>query len=115
MRRPFHKVSILDVLPGQERHVRAKVESFAPNYVLSVSEDDLFASLVDEFTLDIPVLDEAGIQVEYGEHQVKVSREPMRFVDDHKKPFDAAGTRVTFVIRFSGDPSSTSKRSLPQW
>ncbi len=99
----FNKMSVLDVLPDQDRRIKAKVQSLAPNYVLTVSEQDLIASLVDEFTLDMPVLDEAGIQVDYGEHQIDVSRDPMRFIPDRNRPFHVAGTRVTFAIPFEGD------------
>jgi len=99
----FKKVSVLDVLPDQERQIKAKVQSLAPNYVLNASEEDLVASLADEFTLDTPVLDEAGIHVDYGEHQIDVSRDPMRMIHDRDRPFYVAGTRVTFIIPFTGD------------
>ena len=46
----FNKVSVLDVLPDQDRQIKAKVQSLAPDYVLTASEEDLIASLVDEFT-----------------------------------------------------------------
>jgi hypothetical protein len=100
----FNGASILEVLPGQERQIKTKIQSLEPNYVLNASEEDLVGSLVDEFTLDVPVLDEAGIYVDYGEKQIDVSGDPMRFIYDRSEPFYLAGTRVTFVIPFTGDP-----------
>lgn len=101
-KRLFNNVSILDVLPDQARKIKAKIHSLAPDYVLNASEEDLVASLADEYTLDFPVLDEAKIHVDYGEHQIDVSRDPMRFIPDPSRPFYVAGTQVTFVIPFTG-------------
>jgi hypothetical protein len=102
-KRLFNNVSVLDVLPDQERQIKEKIHSLVPDYVLNASEEDLVASLADEYTLDFPVLDEAGIHVDYGEHQIDVSRDPMRFIPDPSRPFYVAGTRVTFLIPFTGD------------
>jgi hypothetical protein len=101
----FRNVSVLDVLPDQERKIKAITQSLAPDYLLNASEEDLVASLADEYTLDIPVLDEAGIHVDYSEQQIDVSRDPMRFIHDRSRPFYVPGTRVTFVIPFVGDPN----------
>jgi hypothetical protein len=101
----FNNDSILNVLPDQERQIKTKIQSFAPNYILNSSEEDLIASLVDEFTLDTPVIDETQIHVDYGEEQIDVSRDPMRMFHDRSGPFYIAGTRVTFVIPFTGDPN----------
>lgn len=99
----FNNISVLEVLPNQERQIKAKIQSLPPDYVLNASEEDLVASLADEYTLDVPVLDEAGIQIDHGEHQIDVSRDPMRFIPDPTRPFYVAGTRLTFIIPFTGD------------
>jgi hypothetical protein len=57
-------------LPEQERHIKAKIQSLSPDYLLNASEEDLVASLVEEYTQDVPVLNESGIHVDYGEHKV---------------------------------------------
>ncbi|MFL6304375.1 MAG: hypothetical protein ACJ72H_12630, partial [Candidatus Sulfotelmatobacter sp.] len=99
----FREASILDVLPDQVRKIKAKIQTLAPDYILNVSEEDLVASLTDEYTLDIPVLDEGSIHLDYGEHEVDVSRDPMRFIRDPSRPFLVSGTRVTFIVPFAGD------------
>jgi hypothetical protein len=76
--------------------------------LLNVSEEDLVASLAGEYTLDTPVLDETGIHVDHGEHRIDVSRDPMRFIHDRSKPFYVAGTRITFIVPFAGDPNLLS-------
>jgi uncharacterized protein YdcH (DUF465 family) len=94
----------LDVLPDQERQIKTKMQSLAPDYLLNASEEDLVASLADEYTLDKPVLDELGIQIDHGEHQIDVSGDPMRFIYDRTRSFYVTGTRITFIIPFAGDP-----------
>lgn len=100
----FRNFSIIEVLPAQHRQIKEKILALQPNYILNVSEEDLVASLTDEYTLDIPVLDESGIHIDYGEQKIDVSRDPMRNIRDRTRPFHIAGTRITFIIPFSGDP-----------
>ena len=99
----FNNVSILDVLPDQERQIRAKIHSLASDYLLNVSEEDLIESIVGEHTLDIPVLQDEGIHVDYAEHQIDVRGDPMRFIQDRSRPFNVAGMLVIFIIPFTGD------------
>jgi hypothetical protein len=99
----FNKVSILDVLPHQERQIKEKVASLASNLILNASEEDLIASIKDEYTLDMPELDESDIHIDYGEEKIDVSQDPMRAFMDRSQPFYIAGTRVTFIVPFSGD------------
>jgi len=99
----FNKVSILDVLPDQLRQIKQKVQELKADYLLNASEEDLVAALVDEFTLDVPVLEEDGIHVDYGEQQIDVSGDPRRFITDRGRPFLISGTRVTFIVPFTGD------------
>ncbi len=99
----FNKYSILDVLPHQEGKLREKIQSLPGNHILNASEEDLIASLKDEYTLNMPELDEAGIHIDYGEEKIDVSHDPMRMFIDRSQPFYVAGTRVTFIVPFSGD------------
>ena len=72
---------------------------------LNASEEDLVASIKDEYTLDMPELDESDIHIDYGEEKIDVSQDPMRPFIDRSRPFYIAGTRVTFIVPFSGDPA----------
>lgn len=99
----FNKYSILDVLPAQNKKIKDKFQSLKADYLLNVSEQDLIASLVDEFTLDVPTLDESKIEMDYREKQIDVSGDPNRMFFDHSGPFYVAGTEFTFILPFTGD------------
>lgn len=92
---------VVDALTGQLLLIKERIQKLEADYILKVNEEDLVSNLVTEFTLDIPVLDESGIQVDYGEHQIDVSGDPERRFSS--TPFYVAGTRVTFSIPFTGD------------
>jgi hypothetical protein len=99
----FSNVSILDVLPDQLRQVKKKVQELKADYILNASEEDLVAALTDEFTLDVPVINEEGTHVDHAEQQIDVSRDPMRFITDRNQPFYIPGTRITIIVPFTGD------------
>jgi hypothetical protein len=99
----FNRISVLDVLPEQDRRIKTKIQSLSSDYLLNASEEDLVTSLSEEYRQDIPVIDEVGINVDYGEHQVDVSGDPMRFISDRSRPFYLPGTRITFIVPFIGD------------
>jgi hypothetical protein len=101
----FNKFSILDVLPHQQRQIKEKIASLAPNLILNASEEDLIASIKDEYTLNMPELDESNIHIDYGEEKIDVSQDRMRPFMDRSRPFYIEGTRVTFIVPFSGDAS----------
>lgn len=99
----FTGASVLDVLPDQMRQIREKIQSLSPDYVLNASEEDLITSISTEYRLDTPILEEDRIHVDYGEQQIDVSGDPMRYFIDRSRPFYIAGTRVTFILPFSGE------------
>lgn len=99
----FNRVSIFDILADQKQQIKQKIQSLEQNYVLNTSEDDLVTWIVGEFSLDVPVIDEPGIHVDYGEKQIDVSRDPMRVFIDRERAFYVPGTQVTFIVPFTGD------------
>jgi hypothetical protein len=99
----FNKHSILDVLPAQRRKLKDKIQSFNADYLLNASEQDLIASLVEEFTLNVPTIDESKIEMDYREKQIDVSGDPNRAFFHHTGPFYVAGTEFTFILPFAGD------------
>jgi len=101
----FNRFSVLDLLPDQLRRLKAKVQELKSDYILNASEEDLVAALVDEFTLDTPVLNEEGTHTDHAEQQIDVSRDPMRFITDRSRPFYIPGTRLTIIVPFTGDGS----------
>lgn len=85
------------------RELREKIQSFKADYLLNVSEQDLVGSLVQEFTLDVPTIDESGVEMDYREKQIDVSGDPTRMFFDREGPFYVAGTEFTFILPFRGD------------
>jgi hypothetical protein len=100
--RLFNGALVAEVLGNQERRIKANVQAFEPNYILNVSEEDLVAALVKEYTLDLPTLDESGIAIDYGEQQIDVSGDPMRSFYQ-SGPHHMSGIRLTFSIPFKGE------------
>lgn len=100
----FSRVSVFDFLPDQEGRIREEIQSLNADYILNVSEEDLLASLAAKYTLDIPILNESEISVDYGEQKIDVSHDWTRGFDG-PGPFYVAGTRVTFIVPFEGDPN----------
>ena len=82
----FNKYSILDVLPAQKHKLKEKLQSLKADYLLNASERDLVASLVEEFTLNVPTIDQSKIEMDYREKQIDVSGDPNRVFFDHSGP-----------------------------
>lgn len=100
----FGQVSIFDVLEHQKRAVKDEVQRLQGDHLLNVSEQDLIASLVDQFRMDVPVLKEDEIYVaEHGDAQVDVSRDPLRLIHDRSRPHYLTGTRTVIAVPFEGD------------
>ncbi|MFZ0392712.1 MAG: hypothetical protein WCF17_21810 [Terracidiphilus sp.] len=87
----------------QLRQIKQKIQELKADYDLNASEEDLVVALVDEFSLDVPVLEEEGIHVDDGEQQIDVSGDPRRFITDRSRSFLIPGTWVTFIVPFTGD------------
>jgi len=101
----FNKVSIFDVFEHRRREAKQRIQSLDPNYILNRSEADVVGSILDELRIDLPSIQEDSIHIDYGERQIDVSRDPMRFVPDPSVPFYVQGTRITFIVPFAGDGS----------
>ena len=99
----FNTYSILNVLSAQKQKLKETIQSLKADYLLNVSEQDLIASLVEEFTLNVPTIDESKIEMDYREKQIDVSGDPNRMFFDHHGPSYIAGTEFTFILPFLGD------------
>src|ERR1700676_2698324 len=68
------------------------------------SEHDLVQALIEEFRLNVPVINEDGIYIaESGEAQVDVSRDPMRMIYDRSQAFYISGNKTVIAVPFEGD------------
>jgi len=91
------------VAESQKKRLVGAIEGLAENQILNSPIDDLCQRYVSEYAVDVPVLDETGIQVDGKEAQIDVSRDPMRFGYGEGRPIYVTGTAVSVYVPFSGD------------
>lgn len=91
----FFKEDLSALVRTYEFRLKEEVEEWEPNRILSTSEHDLVAYLVDKYTLDPPRLLRDQVCIERaGETNIDVSR---------RGPYLVRGTYVTAGIPFVGD------------
>jgi TIR domain len=98
----FNRVGIYDVILHQKELFK---QAFAKvtNAELDANTESVVARLVEQFGINVPVLDDGKKFAHTKETKVDVSRDPRRFISDRSKPFYIAGTEITFVVPFTGD------------
>src|SRR5690242_2133101 len=100
----FNKYDIFSVVRAHEESLKKKVQSIPANTVLNASQQDLVHALIEEFRLNVPVITDDQIYIAYsGETQVDVSRDPMRMIYHHSRPFYIAGNKTVIAVPFEGD------------
>jgi hypothetical protein len=98
----FSKYDLTLVLEEQNRKLRENINSLAEDYVLSVSESDLTAHLVDKFSIEPITLGEPFI-ASSGEVDIDVSHDPMRGGYGLGRPIIVKGIQVHIKVPFTGD------------
>jgi hypothetical protein len=99
----FCNVDWFAIAENQKRTLIEEVRRFPEHQVMNTSVDDLCSYLVQKYSIDVPVLDEAGIQVDRHVTQIDVSRDPNRRITDRSRPFYVSGTSIETTIPFVGD------------
>ncbi len=92
------------VVQAQTEAVKKRVQSFAPDIPPNPSEHDLIRSLVEEFRLSVPVVNEEDKYiVNFGESPADVSRDLTRLTTDRSQPHHIQGTKTVTAVPFEGD------------
>jgi hypothetical protein len=100
----FNKVDIFSIIQNHTSTVNKRIESIPANTILNASEHDLTQSLIEEFRLNVPVIEENEIYIAHsGEAPVDVRYDPMRLILDHSRPFYVPGTETVIAVPFVGD------------
>jgi hypothetical protein len=100
----FAKGDIYSIVQKQTDALKEAVQKIPSPTLLGASEQDLILSLVEEYRLNVPVLQEEDIHIaDSGETKVDVSRDPMRMIMDRSRPFHVPGTRIVIAVPFTGD------------
>ena len=100
----FYGADLRSVLARQETALSKEIGSLSEDRVLNTPPEELCDYFVEKYEVEPVVIDEAGIEVDYGDAQVDVSHRFEYAVFDKSRPTYVSGTRVTFFVPFSGDP-----------
>lgn len=116
----FYTYDLRQVIENRERLLADEVASLNENEVLNTSQEDMVQYLTEKHRIDSINIDEASIQMDYGDAQIDVSGDFRRAIFDRSEPFYITGTRVTFYVPFTGDSKlfhcrpSTYSLNLPR-
>ena len=84
--------------------IKKEIESYKPNHLLNVSENDLYEYLISKYSLDVSKINKDAIYVySSDEVDIDVSQDPNRIIFDRSKPFYIKGTQIIITVSFSGD------------
>ncbi|QQS40008.1 MAG: hypothetical protein IPM63_11615 [Acidobacteriota bacterium] len=102
--RLFDELDVRGLRESIKTEATKKIQELSPDYVLSVTEDEVIEWLLDRFLIEVPVIleDEICI-VEHGEAQVDARTEAFRYAVDSNTPFYVTGSITVVAIPFSGD------------
>jgi|SRR6516162_2646814 hypothetical protein len=98
----FNRVDIFTVTEHQKQELKNAFQSVT-NAELDADSVAVAARLIEQFSINVPVLDEDKKYALTKETQVDVSHDPRRLVRDRSRPFYIAGTEIRIIIPFHGD------------
>jgi hypothetical protein len=89
----------------QLHHFNAEIAQIDSNRLLNTNLDALVDYFVEKYRVEVPELDESGMQADQHEAQRDVSDDPYRLANimGRTGPLYVTGTEVTVEIPFSGD------------
>ena len=101
-----HLFSDYDWFSVQQYQLKKLEEAIADwdeNRLLNTSVEDLCEYFVEEYRIDVPILDRDEIIVAQRETEVDVSRDPFRIIIDRSQPVYVSGTEIEVTVPFTGD------------
>jgi hypothetical protein len=100
----FSKIDMFSVIEHQKQQASKRVQAVDSNQLLTATEDEIVEQIVNEFRIEVPVMQDDKIYVcEHGETNVDVSRDPNRFIRDRSRSFYVNGTKTVIALPFEGD------------
>lgn len=95
---------IYDALQNQKAKLEQEISSLGRDYILKVSEEDLCKSLVDKYTIEIPVLHDENLHaLEPQDTEIDIRGRHDYAVFDNDEPHYVKGTSLTIAIPFEGE------------
>jgi hypothetical protein len=98
----FQKADIYSVTGGLKQKLKEAFRTI-PDSALEADPVAVSAKLIEEFSLNVPVIDQDKKHALTKETDVDVSQDPMRHILNRTRPFFVRGTEVRVVIPFEGD------------
>jgi hypothetical protein len=99
----FHQCDLRAVIESHENKMNGQIDGLPEDRLLNTPIDDLCKYFANEYTIAVPKLKEAGIQADYGDAKIDVSRRFEYAVFDRDRPTYVTGTQITFYVPFEGD------------
>lgn len=95
---------IYDSLQHQRLSLQEEINNLGRDYILKVSEQDLCKSLIDRYTIEIPILYEDKLYaLEPKDAQIDIRGRHDYAVFDEHEPHYVKGTSLTIVVPFEGE------------
>ena len=98
----FARTSIFNVIENLKQELRNQFQTVA-NSEVDADPVALASRLIEQFSLNVPVLEEEKKYALTQETRVDVSQDRQRFISDRSRPFYVAGTEVSVAVPFQGD------------
>ena len=95
----FNRVDIFSVVEHQKQELKNAFQNVT-NAELDKDSVAVAARLIEEFSINVPVLDEEKKYATTNETQVDVSHDPQRMIRDRSRPFHIAGTALPLFFEF---------------
>jgi hypothetical protein len=87
----------------QRQQMVSEIEGVEANRLLNTSVGDMARFFATKFQITVPELDVSNLVVDQREKQIDVSRDPMRMIMDHSRPFYITGTEIEVEVPFTGE------------
>lgn len=100
----FHGNDLSSVIRNQELAMVSEIDGLSESRLLSTPVDDLCDYFGQKYHIEPLEINEAGIQVDYGDSKVDISHRLDYAIPDRRRPTRITGTRLTFYVPFDGDP-----------
>jgi hypothetical protein len=98
----FNQIDIFSVIEHQKQRLKDAFPAIT-NAELDADPIAVTSRLIEQFSINVPVLEEEKKYALTKETQVDVSRDPRRFITDPSRPLFVGGTEVRIVVPFQGD------------
>lgn len=99
----FAKYDGSRVLESQQGKLRAKLEQYDMDAVLTANMDELCDYFVEKYKIEVPQLREDQIEASQQDEQYDARRDPNRVIFDNSRPVWIPGTRFTFHVPYEGE------------